>query len=127
MVASNVEQGYYVPQQQPPGYMPQNYGQQNKPQSFYFVQNINEAYNWPIAPGNFLVFKDQDNTHLYTKSLGSPYDKFVFEVYTKDGTNQSYESTEKSSDDIESLKDEMSKIKNALRKLNDKISGKAGD
>jgi len=123
MVSPNIEQGYF--QQQ--GQMPQNYGQQNRSPSFYIVQNINEAYNWPIAPGNVLVFKDQDNTHLYTKSLGSPYDKFIFEIYTKDNTNQSCEPTGKNSDDIESLKDEMSKIKNALRKLNDKISGKAGD
>ena len=109
-------QGYYFPQEA-------NFPQQTRQFSYFFVQNINEAYNWAIAPGSYLVFKDQDGIHFYTKSLGlSPYDKVQFEVFTKE---QAQVEQQQMPNELDALKEEMSKLKDAMRKLNNKI--KAGD
>ena len=88
----------------------------------YFVQSINEAYNWRVAPGNCLIFKDIDGVHIYTKSQGLPYEKPAFDIYTKE---QAQVETQSNNSEFDSLKDEISKLKDAMRKLNNKI--KAGD
>ena len=106
------------------GYYSQTDPSQVRQLPCYFVQNINEAYNWGIAPGNALLFKDVDGVHVYMKGLGMPYDKPVFEVYTKE--QQSIEQPVQSHNtELDALKEEMSKLKDAMRKLNNKI--KAGD
>lgn len=110
------------------GYYPQqDYVQQpNRQVTFYWVTNINEAYNWGIAPGSSLIFRDQDNKHVYIKSLNTPYEKPVFEVFTKE--QQQVEDPQTNDDSLNVLKDEISKIKEALKKLNNKISDrKVGD
>lgn len=49
----------------------------------WYYATREEALNWPIAPGNMLVFKDPDGKHFYTKSLGwSPYEGIKFEDFS---------------------------------------------
>ena len=85
--------------------------------SYFFVKDNSEAFNWPIAPGSLLVFKDQDNIHFYTKSLGySPYDKPIFEIYTKEV--QAQEPTIDS--DFELLKKEVAELKSKLSEMNNR-------
>lgn len=91
------------------------YPTMNQPQTrqylYYFVKDKGEAFNWAIAPGNLLVFKDQDNIHFYTKSLGySPYDRPVFETYTKEVQTQDYPS----SDVIQDLREAMSELQRQI-------------
>ena len=121
MINPNQGYGYYSPPQeqyvQQPALMRPN-GQVQ----CYFVQNINEAYNWQVAPGNFLVFKDQDNIHIYTKSLATPYDKVMFDVYTKEQPANNTQTTENKESELDDLREEISKMKDAMRKLNDRIS-----
>ena len=94
-----------------------------KQYSYYFVKDTGEAYNWPIAPGNLLVFKDQDGMHFYTKSLGySPYDKPIFEVYTKEVQAQE----QKPDSDFELLKKEIAEIKSKLSEINNRNNNNKG-
>ena len=62
----------YMYQQQPQ--MAQN--------GFVSVRNIEEAYNYPVAPGNSITFKDENSPFVYTKTKGfSPLEQPVFEKY----------------------------------------------
>ena len=63
---------YYFPYQAPQ--------QQNS--SFISVRSIEEAFNWPVAPGNSITFKDENNPFVYTKTKGfSPLEQPTFERY----------------------------------------------
>lgn len=53
------------------------------------VRNINEARNYPVAPGNSVTFKDENSPYIYTKTMGfSQLDRPIFEVFrlTKEET-----------------------------------------
>lgn len=61
----------YYPYQQP---------QQNS--GFVSARSIEEAYNWPIAPGNSITFKIENTPYVCTKTKGfSPLEQPVFERY----------------------------------------------
>ena len=82
--------------------------------TYFFVKDQSEAFNWPIAPGSLLVFKDQDNIHFYTKSLGySPYDRPMFEVYTREAQVQ--EPNHDSA--IQELREAMSALQKQISEL----------
>ena len=60
--------------------------QQVQPQiqngGFVSVRSIEEAYNYPVAPGNSVTFKDENSPYVYTKTRGfSQLDQPVFEKY----------------------------------------------
>lgn len=49
---------------------------------FIMVKDILEAQNYPIAPGNSVTFKNENQPYIYTKTLGfSQMDQPVFEVF----------------------------------------------
>jgi len=49
---------------------------------YWYFATKEDAMNWPIAPGNMLVFMDPDGTKFYTKTLGwAPYEKIVFKEF----------------------------------------------
>ena len=79
-------------QQNYPQYQPGIPGQQiptnsQQPQQiqnggFVSVRNIEEAFNWPVAPGNSITFKDENSPYVYTKTKGfSQLDQPIFEKY----------------------------------------------
>lgn len=46
------------------------------------VRNVNEARNYPVAPGNSVTFKDENAPYVYTKTMGfSQLDRPIFEVF----------------------------------------------
>jgi hypothetical protein len=46
------------------------------------VRSMEEAYNYPVAPGNSITFKDETQPFVYTKTKGfSPLEQPVFEKY----------------------------------------------
>lgn len=61
--------------------------QQPQPQQiqntgFVSVRSMEEAYNWPLAPGNSITFKHESQPFVYTKTKGfSPLDQPIFETY----------------------------------------------
>lgn len=75
-MAYNMYPGYQYPyQQQYPQQQIQNGG-------FVSARSIEEAYNWPIAPGNSLTFKIENSPYVCTKTKGfSPLEQPVFERY----------------------------------------------
>ena len=49
---------------------------------FIMVKDILEAQNYPVAPGNSVTFKNENQPYIYTKTLGfSQMDQPVFEVF----------------------------------------------
>lgn len=63
------------------------YNQPTQPQQiqnggFVSVRNMEEARNYPIAPGNSITFKDETAPYVYTKTMGfSQLDRPVFEKF----------------------------------------------
>lgn len=49
---------------------------------FVSVRNIEEARNWPVAPGNSITFKDESAPYIYTKTMSyNQLDAPSFERY----------------------------------------------
>ncbi len=49
---------------------------------FISVRSVDEAINWPIAPGNSLTFKDESAPYIYTKTKGfSQLEQPIFERF----------------------------------------------
>lgn len=78
-------QQYGYPYQQA---IPQTYQaqQSSQPQiqngGFVSVRNIEEAFNWPVAPGNSITFKDENSPYIYTKTKGfSQLEAPIFERF----------------------------------------------
>lgn len=66
-----------------------------RPYSYNYVRDENEARNWPTAPGNHLVFENQNGQYFYTKSLGfSPNEKPVFAIYKREDYVEPVQATE---------------------------------
>lgn len=57
----------------------------SQPFNCNYVRDENEARNWQVAPGNHLVFENQNGQYFYTKSLGfAPNEKPVFAVFKRE-------------------------------------------
>lgn len=83
------------------------------------VRGIEEARNYPVAPGNSVTFKDETSPYVYTKTQGfSQLDRPVFEKYRlvkEEDVSIPVEKTEYAlKTDITSLKAEMEEIRKKL-------------
>lgn len=82
--------------------------------NYNYVQNRHEAETWPIAPGNHLVFEDQNGQYFYTKSLGfSPNESYIFTVFKKEEQVQPQKVTEQNQleTEVDSLKGDIAELK----------------
>ena len=80
-----------------------------------FVKDRNEAEMWQIAPGNKLIFEDQNGTYFYVKSLGfNPNDRPIFKVYKREDCVEST-STNQTSIEQNPLKEEFEKYQNSTK------------
>lgn len=82
----NPYQGFQQPAQQFQQPTQQYQQQATQPQiqngGFVSVRNIEEAYNWPVAPGNSITFKDENSPYIYTKTKGfSQLEAPIFERF----------------------------------------------
>ena len=62
----------------------QGFQQNNQIQNngFVPVHSLEEAYNYPVAPGNSITFKNETEPFMYTKTKGiSPLEQPVFEMF----------------------------------------------
>lgn len=62
------------------------YQQPQQPQQmqngFISARTVDEAFNWPVAPGNSLTFKIENQPFVCTKTKGfSPLEQPTFEIY----------------------------------------------
>lgn len=83
-------QGLLQNPQQPQNQQPQQMlptqmsgtSQQIQSGGFVSVRSIEEAFNYPVAPGNSVTFKDENAPYVYTKTKGfSQLEEPVFEKY----------------------------------------------
>jgi hypothetical protein len=129
MMAYNPYFSYQYPYQQA---VQPNYQQTNQIQSggLVSVRSVEEAYNYPVAPGNSITFKDETQPYVYTKTKGfSPLEQPVFEKYRLvkvDETNNMAQNTPKSPEtapdyekQIKLLWDEVNALKSKIKGVND--------
>ena len=84
----------------------------NNSYTYNFTRDRSEAERWPIAPGNHLVFEDQNGVYFYTKTLGfAPNDKPVFTVYKREDYVEPV--NENSQAEQNPLKEEFEKYKSS--------------
>lgn len=96
MAYNNFFNNTYQPYQSYPQFQPPNYYQTSaitqqvqqsvQPQiqnsGFVSVRNEQEARNYPIAPGNSVTFKDENQPYVYVKTMGfSQLDRPNFEKF----------------------------------------------
>ena len=123
---------------------PLQQNQQIQNGGFVFVNNENEARNYPIAPGNRVTFKDENAPYVYTKTQGfSQLDCPVFEKYRRvkeedcqpqrvtQNAPTSAEKTEQASNidyalksDLRALWDEIEALKKQILKSKEEIKNK---
>ena len=92
------------------------------------VKDINEARNYPVAPGNSVTFKNESQPFIYTKTLGfSQLDQPIFEVFrlTKEDNKYSETEPQEVNTDIPVIEylsiDEADKIKTEINQLKEEI------
>ena len=107
------------------------YGQNQQSQVSYMIARGREmAFNYPIAPGNTIIFKDEAIPYIYVKTMGySPIDQPVFEAYKREDAIQETETVnnqalEKIQEDIKGIIEDVDGIK---RRLNNKPRRKDGE
>lgn len=122
----NLYQNTY-PNYQNPYTQQQQYQTQNN--AFVSVRSIEEAYNWPVAPGNSITFKDENNPFVYTKTRGfSPLEQPIFEKWrlvkvddmpqnTQNAPKQQTESDRQ----INLLWKEVNALKSKIKGVNDDV------
>jgi predicted secreted protein len=99
---------------------------------FVMVKDVNEAMNYPVAPGNSVTFKNESQPYIYTKTLGfSQLDQPLFEVFKLVKEEQNFEKEEikeevpiieyLSIDEAEKLKTEIESLKTEIGFLRDYI------
>ena len=107
------------PYQQYPITQPQQQ-QQVQNNGFVSARTIEEAYNWPIAPGNSITFKIENTPYVCTKTKGfSPLEQPVFERYRlvkeEDADKKDVESkSTKYDEQFEKLWNEINSIKSKM-------------
>ena len=90
--------------QQPPQQLPQmnnfqnGHGSQMQIQNggFVSVHSIQEAFNYPVAPGNSVTFKDENSPYIYVKTKGfSQLEEPIFKKFRliEENDTQPQEST----------------------------------
>lgn len=85
------------------------------------VRGVNEARNYPVAPGNSVTFKDETAPYIYTKTMGfSQLDRPTFEIFrlVKETGIEEQEVKPVAQDyrsEIDMIKSEIEKIKEELR------------
>lgn len=94
------------------------YSQANQPSSgFVSVRSIQEAQNYPVAPGNSVMFRDEYAPYVYTKTMGqSQLDRPTFEKYrlVKEEVDAQPSALYASISDVEALRVDVDNIKREL-------------
>lgn len=96
------------------------YYQNQQPQvSFMSTRGSEMVVNYPIGPGNTIIFKDEVAPYIYVKSMGySPVDKPILEVYRREDPTTQEESDPalaKIQEDIRGIIEDIDSIKRRLK------------
>lgn len=116
------------------GFYPGGYVQQYAPQyqqptsNFVAVRSIEEAYNWPVAPGNSITFKDENQPFVYTKTKGfSPLEQPVFERYKLVKVEETPTRIQKDPVHAQSYDEQIKQLWEEVNQLKSKIGGTEND
>jgi hypothetical protein len=88
--------------------------------NYNYVRERSEAENWPIAPGNHLVFEDVNGQCFYTKSLGfAPNDRPVFTVFERKAevVPQIKEEPSRLETEVDCLKSDIAELKKLVEQF----------
>lgn len=121
---------YYQPMYQSP-YYNQYQNQQQTQQTIQSgnlisVPNEGEARMYPVAPGNSVTFKDENQPYIYTKTMGfSQLDRPVFERYKliKEEITEQIPASEPKY----ALKNEFADLVNKVAELQEELLALKGD
>ena len=92
--------------------------------SFVSVRSIEEAFNWPVAPGNSITFKDENQPYVYTKTKGfSPLEQPVFEKYKLVKVEDAPVKPQNAPQTDDSVKDELALMWKEINALKAKYGG----
>jgi hypothetical protein len=117
----NLYQNTY-PNYQNPYTQQQQYQTQNN--AFVSVRSIEEAYNWPVAPGNSITFKDENNSFVYTKTRGfSPLEQPTFEKYRLVKVEDTPQTAQNSPAQLSETEKQINLLWNEIRALKARIGG----
>lgn len=96
------------------------YYQNQQPQvSFMSTRGSEMVVNYPIGPGNTIIFKDEAAPYIYVKTMGySPVDKPIIEVYKREDPTTQEEpdpTLAKIQEDIRGIIEDIDGIKRRLK------------
>lgn len=101
---------------------------------FVMVKSINEAMQYPVAPGNSVTFKNENQPYIYTKTLGfSQLDQPIFEVFKLVKEEKEWQNNDVQANEVpaaeylsisqgDEIKTEMSKLKTELNELKTELN-----
>ena len=107
-----------------------NFYQNQQPQvSFMSIRGRDIAVNYPIAPNNTIIFKDEMAPYIYVKSMGfSPLEKPMMEIYKKEEPIQAQEGTPDTKEDnstIQKLQTDIEGILDDIEGIKQKLNARA--
>lgn len=107
-----------------------NFYQNQQPQvSFMSIRGRDIAVNYPIAPNNTIIFKDEMSPYIYVKSMGfSPLEKPMMEIYKKEEPIQTQEGTPETKEDnstIQKLQTDIEGILDDIEGIKQKLNARA--
>lgn len=107
-----------------------NFYQNQQPQvSFMSIRGRDIAVNYPIAPNNTIIFKDEMSPYIYVKSMGfSPLEKPMMEIYKKEEPIQVQEGTPDTKEDnstIQKLQTDIEGILDDIEGIKQKLNARA--
>ena len=119
--------GYYPPQMAQPMVQPQPMQQPQQIQNggFVSVRSAQEAFNYPVALGNSVTFKDETAPYIYVKTRGfSQLEEPVFEQFqlVKVDNSQKVAEPEQIASTEYALKSDLSALQQEIDLLKKKIS-----
>ena len=101
---------YYMPTWNNPQLMSQQTSQQQN--NVTQVRAKEEAQYYPVAPGNSMVFRKEDGSSVYIKTMGySTVEPPIFEEYARVITEQSQQEKSKYDNEISKLWGEINALK----------------
>lgn len=86
---------------------------------FISARTVDEAFNWPVAPGNSLTFKIENQPYVCVKTKGfSPLEQPTFDIYrlVKEETPEQPKQETDYEEQLKRLWDEINAIKGQIEK-----------
>jgi len=119
--------GYYMPTWNAPVPMQQQTVQQQQQQNNVIqVKAKEEALYYPVAPGNSVIFRKEDGSCIYIKTMGySTIDPPIFEEYARVITEEKKQANANYETEISKLWGEVNALK--TKQNNSQSNGKNKD